>query len=157
MNEVLPVVNVSRPGDTASTISRQHRGLTDLPLPPSDEINASRIGDRLKGLKLAKVFSSPVQRASRTCELAGFGAVAEILAERPDWKLLRDGCPGNKPLIGRFWVATAAGWFAVQPPGNENTYKIGTERIRHEDHLSRIPGESQQIVSQVLDYSVERL
>jgi broad specificity phosphatase PhoE len=74
------------------------------------------LGKRLKGLKFAKVFTSPLQRAARTCELAGFGAVAEtdldlvewnygdyeglllseILQERPDWQLFRDGCPGGE-------------------------------------------------------------
>ena len=63
-----------------------------------------------------KVFTSPLQRAVRTCELAGFGAVAEvdpdlvewnygeyetlrdseILAKYPDWQLFRDGCPGGE-------------------------------------------------------------
>jgi broad specificity phosphatase PhoE len=73
-------------------------------------------GDRLIGLTFAKVFTSPLQRARRTCELPGFGAVAEvvsdlvewnygqyegrttadILKERPDWQLFRDGCPGGE-------------------------------------------------------------
>lgn len=116
MKEALPVVYVARHGDTAWTISGQHTGLTDLPLIQSGEINATRLGERLRGMKFAKVFTSPLQRASRTCELAGFGAVAEtdpdlvewnygeyegrrsaeILAERPDWQLFRDGCPGGE-------------------------------------------------------------
>ena len=77
-----------------------------------------RLGERLKGETFAKVFTSPLQRAARTCELAGFGAVAEIdrdlvewnygkyegltsaqiLQERTDWDLVRDGCPdGESP------------------------------------------------------------
>jgi probable phosphoglycerate mutase len=32
-----------------------------------------RLGERLKGMTFDKVFTSPLQRASRTCELAGFG------------------------------------------------------------------------------------
>jgi len=116
MKEALPVVYVARHGDTAWTVSGQHTGLTDLPLSPSGEINATRLGDRLKGLKFAQVFTSPLQRAFRTCELAGFGGVAEIdpdlvewnygqyegrrsaeiLADRPDWQLFRDGCPGGE-------------------------------------------------------------
>ena len=116
MNGAFPVIYVARHGDTAWTVSGQHTGLTDLPLSPSGEINASRLGDRLIGLKFAKVFTSPLQRASRTCELAGFGGIAqidpdlgewnyglyegrrstEILAERPDWQLFRDGCPGGE-------------------------------------------------------------
>lgn len=67
MNEAFPVVYVARHSDTAWTISGQHTGLTDLPLVPGGEINASRLGDRLKGLKFAKVFTSPLQHASRTC------------------------------------------------------------------------------------------
>ena len=67
MKEALPVVYIARHGDTAWTVSGQHTGLTDLPLLPAGEENASRLGDRLKGLKLAKVFTSPLRRASRTC------------------------------------------------------------------------------------------
>ncbi|HET8923556.1 MAG TPA: histidine phosphatase family protein [Candidatus Acidoferrum sp.] len=116
MSDVLPVLYVARHGETAWSLSCQHTGLTDLPLTPNGERNARRLGERLKGMTFAKVFTSPLQRATRTCELAGFGAVAEtdpdlvewnygqyegrrsaeILAERPDWQLFRDGCPGGE-------------------------------------------------------------
>ena len=116
MKEDLPIVYLARHGETAWTISRQHTGLTDLPLTERGERTARRLGERLKGLKFAKVFSSPLQRAARTCELAGFKAVAEIdrdlvewdygeyegrrtaeiLAERPGWELFRDGAPGGE-------------------------------------------------------------
>ena len=118
MSDVLPVLYVARHGETAWSLSGQHTGLTDLPLTPNGERNARRLGERLKGMTFAKVFTSPLQRATRTCELAGFGAVAEtdpdlvewnygqyegrraaeILAERPDWQLFRDGCPGGESL-----------------------------------------------------------
>jgi broad specificity phosphatase PhoE len=116
MSEVLPVVYLARHGETAWTLSGQHTGLIDLPLTPNGEHNAQRLGERLKGMKFTKVFTSPLQRAARTCELAGFGAVAEtdpdlvewnygqyeglrldeILRERPDWQIFRDGCPGGE-------------------------------------------------------------
>jgi probable phosphoglycerate mutase len=116
MSEVFPVLYVARHGETAWSLSGQHTGLTDLPLTPNGERNARRLGERLKGMPFARVFTSPLQRAARTCELAGFGAVAEtdpdlvewnygqyegrrsaeILAERPDWQLFRDGCPGGE-------------------------------------------------------------
>src|SRR5271168_5409555 len=116
MSEILPIVYLARHGDTAWTVSGQHTGLTDLPLTAEGENHARRLGERLKGLKFAKVFTSPLQRAARSCELAGFGAVAEtdpdlvewnygqyegqrsaeIFAERPDWQLFRDGCPGGE-------------------------------------------------------------
>ena len=116
MSDNLPIVYLARHGETAWTLSGQHTGLTDLPLTEHGELIARRLGERLKGLKFAAVFTSPLQRASRTCELAGFGGVAEvdrdlvewdygqyegrrtaeIRAERPDWELFRDGCPGGE-------------------------------------------------------------
>jgi broad specificity phosphatase PhoE len=116
MNEVLPVVYLARHGETAWSLSGQHTGLTDLPLTERGERNARSLGERLKGLRFAMVLTSPLQRAARTCELAGFGAVAEInrdlvewnygqyegrrseeiRKERPDWHLFRDGCPGGE-------------------------------------------------------------
>ena len=116
MAEALPVVYLARHGETAWSLSGQHTGRTDLPLTERGEANARALGARLGGLSFAKVFTSPLQRAVRTCELAGFGAVAEIdpdlvewdygqyegrrtaeiHAERPDWQLFRDGCPGGE-------------------------------------------------------------
>lgn len=116
VSQSLPVVYLARHGNTAWTHSGQHTGLTDLPLTQDGERNAKRLGQRLQGLTFAKVFTSPLQRAARTCELAGFGAVAEtdpdlvewnygkyegltsaeILQLRPDWDLFRDGCPGGE-------------------------------------------------------------
>lgn len=116
MSEVLPAVYIARHGNTAWTHSGQHTGLTDLPLSPDGERNARRLGERLKGMTFAKVFTSPLQRASRTCDLAGFGAgaitdpdlvewnygeyegltSAQILQKRPDWQLFRDGAPGGE-------------------------------------------------------------
>ena len=68
MTEVLPAVYVARHGETAWSLSGQHTGLTDLPLTPNGESNAKRLGERLKGLTFTKVFTSPLQRASRTCK-----------------------------------------------------------------------------------------
>jgi probable phosphoglycerate mutase len=116
MGEKLPVVYIARHGNTAWTLSGQHTGLTDLPLTPDGERNAVRLGERLKGMTFAKVFTSPLQRASRTCQLAGFATGAEvdrdlvewdygqyegltsaqIRQQRPDWDLFRDGCPGGE-------------------------------------------------------------
>ena len=67
MSEPLPVIYVARHGETAWSLSGQHTGLTDLPLTERGERNASRLKERLKGLSFAKVFTSPLQRATRTC------------------------------------------------------------------------------------------
>src|SRR2546422_775243 len=86
MSEALPVVYMARHGNTAWTLSGQHTGLSDLPLTPDGERNARRLGERLKGMTFAKVFTSPLQRASRTCELSGFGAGAETDPDLVEWR-----------------------------------------------------------------------
>jgi probable phosphoglycerate mutase len=116
MSESLPIVYLARHGETAWSLSGQHTGLTDLPLTERGERNARSLGERLRGLTFSSVFISPLVRAARTCELAGFGGVAgvdrdlvewhygdyegrrtdEIHARRPDWQLFRDGCPGGE-------------------------------------------------------------
>jgi broad specificity phosphatase PhoE len=116
MSEACPIIYLARHGETAWTISGQHTGRTDLPLTARGERNANRLGQRLKGLTFRTVLTSPLKRVVRTCELAGFGKVAqvepdliewdcgkyegrrvaEIHAERPGWHLFRDGCPGGE-------------------------------------------------------------
>src|SRR5882724_10399305 len=117
MKSTVPLaIYLARHGETAWSLTGQHTGLTDLPLTERGEQNARALGERLIGLGFTKVFTSPLQRAARTCELAGFGAVAEVdrdllewnygqyegrrttevHAKRPDWQLFRDGCPGGE-------------------------------------------------------------
>ncbi len=112
----LPRLFLIRHGDTDWTDSHQHTGRTDISLNASGEERARRLGARLQGEKFAQVFTSPLVRARRTCELAGFSAQAQIdpdLVEwdygayegrltvdiqraRPDWNLFRDGAPGGE-------------------------------------------------------------
>jgi len=116
MSEILPVVYLVRHGETAWSLTGQHTGCTDLSLTERGERDARRLGEKLAGLAFAKVFSSPMQRAARTCELAGFGGAVEIdrdlvewnygryeglrtveiHAKHPDWHLFRDGCPDGE-------------------------------------------------------------
>jgi len=118
MPSELPRFFLARHGDTAWTDSRQRTGRTDIPLNAVGEDRARQFGERLRRFSFASVFTSPLQRASRTCELAGFGAVAavdpdlvewdygryeglvlrDIQRERRTWELFRDGCPeGESP------------------------------------------------------------
>jgi broad specificity phosphatase PhoE len=110
------VIYLARHGETAWSLSGQHTGLTDLPLTERGECNARRLGERLTGLEFTKVYTSPLRRASRTCELAGFGQRAEVYRDlvewhygdyeglrtadihktRPDWEPFRDGFPGGE-------------------------------------------------------------
>ncbi len=119
MNGALPQVYLVRHGETAWTISGQHTGRTDIPLTERGEDDAQELSARLRGLSFAKVFTSPLQRARRTGELAGFGERAEadpdlmewdygayegrrtvdIRAEHPGWRLFEDGCPDGETLV----------------------------------------------------------
>jgi broad specificity phosphatase PhoE len=115
---MLPSVTLVRHGETEWSASGKHTGRTDIPLTEEGERKAKGLRERFKGVKFDRVFTSPLQRARRTCELSGFGEVAkgdpdllewnygdyegrkssEILAERPGWLLFRDGCPnGEQP------------------------------------------------------------
>ena len=116
MSEALPIIYLARHGETAWSLCGRHTDRTDLPLTERGERNARALGERLRGLTFARVFTSPSQCAMSTCKLAGFGAVAEIdpdlvewdygqyenrrtveiLAKRPDWQQFRDGCPGGE-------------------------------------------------------------
>ncbi len=118
MVQKLPQIYLARHGETAWTISGQHTGRTDIPLTPLGESNAVLLGKRLKGLTFAAVYTSPLQRASRTCELAGFGSVAQkdpdlmewnygdyegrtaadIQKDHPGWNVFDNGCPNGETL-----------------------------------------------------------
>src|SRR5437660_1299615 len=113
-----PQIYLARHGETAWSLTGQHTGLSDIPLTERGERNARRLGERLRGIEFADVFTSPLQRARRTCELAGFldraqvdpdlvewnygeydgRTSAEIRRERPDWDLFRDGGPGGETV-----------------------------------------------------------
>jgi broad specificity phosphatase PhoE len=118
MNDALPKVYLVRHGETSWTISGQHTGRTDVPLTERGERDAQALSGRLQGMRFAEVLTSPLQRARRTGELAGFGEHAQadpdlaewdygayegrrtldIAAERPGWRLFEDGCPGGETL-----------------------------------------------------------
>lgn len=109
----LPTIYLARHGETEWSRALRHTGLTDLPLTVDGERAARSLGTRLGGQRFTRVYTSPLQRAARTCQLAGFGEVAQtdadlvewdygdyeglrtsdIIATRPGWELFRDGCP----------------------------------------------------------------
>jgi len=107
-----------RHGETEWSLSGAHTGRTDLPLTAAGERKARGLQARLAGREFALVLTSPLQRARRTCELAGYGAIAQddpdlmewdygayegrttadIHRDRPDWSLFRDGVPGGEAI-----------------------------------------------------------
>jgi probable phosphoglycerate mutase len=108
-----------RHGETEWTRTRQHTGRTDLPLDEEGREQARLVGEALRERSFGLVLTSPLRRARETCELAGFGGVAqereelmewdygeydgrttaEIRAERASWSLWRDGAPGGESPV----------------------------------------------------------
>jgi broad specificity phosphatase PhoE len=107
---------VVRHGETEWSLALRHTSRTDVPLIEPGRVRAAELARELEGRDFALVLTSPLRRARETCELAGFGAVAEvdedlhewdygdyegltraeIRGRRPDWYLWRDGCPGGE-------------------------------------------------------------
>lgn len=107
-----------RHGETEWSLSGAHTGRTDLPLTAEGERQAHALRAKLAGHQFALVLTSPLQRARRTCELAGYGGqaqidpnllewdygeyegltTAEIQRRRPGWSLFRDGVPGGETI-----------------------------------------------------------
>jgi probable phosphoglycerate mutase len=84
-------------------------------LTPRGEEKARALGSRLRGIDFDAVYSSPMQRAARTAQLAGFPepqitpllqevdygryeglTTEEIHSSDPTWELYRDGSPGGE-------------------------------------------------------------
>lgn len=120
MDDLLPRPRlvVVRHGETEWSRSGRHTGRTDLALTDRGEAVVRKLADRLSARTFAEVLTSPLQRARRTTELAGYGdraevvsdlaewdygadegrTTAEIRAERPDWTIWRDGPAGGERL-----------------------------------------------------------
>ena len=116
MADDLPRLFLARHGDTEWTDSGRHTGRTDIALTAAGEERARQLGTSLQSLTFVHVFTSPLIRARKTCELASFGGAAEvdpdllewdygryegkttseIRAERPDWEMFRDSCPDGE-------------------------------------------------------------
>jgi len=115
---VLSFVCLVRHGETPWTLTGQHTGRTDIPLTARGEDQARTLTARLHDMHFTDVFTSPLERARRTCELAGFAndatidpdllewnygdyegrRTSEIVDIRPGWRLFDDGCPNGESI-----------------------------------------------------------
>ncbi|HSF59074.1 MAG TPA: histidine phosphatase family protein [Candidatus Binatia bacterium] len=109
-------VYLARHGETEWSLSGQHTGITDIALTENGRNLAKRLAPVLAAERFALVLTSPLERARKTCELAGLGAHAEIDrdlmewnygeyegltpkqidAQAPGWMIFTDGCPGGE-------------------------------------------------------------
>ncbi|HYU14858.1 MAG TPA: histidine phosphatase family protein [Candidatus Acidoferrum sp.] len=108
---------LARHGETEWSAAGRHTGASDPPLTAAGEEEARHIGRVLAGRAFAVVYASPLTRARRTAELAGFQdllvdpllaefdygeyegrVLEEIRRARPGWDLWRDGCPGGEDV-----------------------------------------------------------
>jgi broad specificity phosphatase PhoE len=107
-----------RHGETPWSLSGRHTSRTDVALTAEGERGAFQLRGLLSGIAFTRVLTSPLQRARRTCELAGLGSAAqaepdlrewdygdyegrtsaEIQAQRPGWNIFQDGCPGGESV-----------------------------------------------------------
>lgn len=105
-----------RHAETEWSLAGRHTGRTDLPLTDGGRKKARQMAERLAGRRFATVLTSPLARARQTCEIAGYGDVAEVRGEltewdygdyeglttaeireaRPGWILWNDGVPGGE-------------------------------------------------------------
>ena len=74
-----------RHGATEWSRNGRHTCSSDIPLLPEGEEEAKALAPRLRGQAFAQVWVSPLQRARRTCELAGFSDRAEVHQDLREW------------------------------------------------------------------------
>lgn len=105
-----------RHGETEWSRDHRHTSHTDLPLTENGVATAGDLKSRLAGEEFQLVLTSPLRRARRTAELAGFAdaqigqdlveweygdyegvTTAEIRETRPGWSVWTHTTPGGEP------------------------------------------------------------
>ncbi len=137
-------IYLARHGETEWSASGRHTGQTDIPLTPGGERKAAALRPRLAALQFDVVYSSPMRRALRTAELAGFAhpKITDLLREvdygdfegrtsveihdaNPSWELYEDGSPGGETPAQIYARAQAFIALAAQPGGRVLAFAHG--------------------------------
>ncbi len=127
-----------RHGETEWSKSGQHTGSSDIPLTEAGELQAKALGKALKGLSFTKVLLSPLQRAVRTCELAGYREQAEI---REDLYELRYG--EYEGVTTKEIRQHTPGWtvFSHPSPGGETLQQVAARADRILEEVYQVQGD----------------
>ena len=115
-----------RHGATEWSRNGRHTGTTDLPLLPDGEDDARALRERLSDVEFSLVLSSPLQRARRTAELAGFPD-AEVDPDLTEWDY------GDYEGVTTAEIRqTVPGWsvWTHPTPGGETLEQVGSRLDR---------------------------
>ena len=123
-----------RHGETEWSRTGQHTGRIDIPLTQLGERQALALRAELAGHDFARVLVSPLRRARRTCELAGYGPVAISTADLVEWNYGR--CEG---LTTAEIQQERPGWsiWGEGPEGGETVEEVG---VRAQNVLASVSG-----------------
>jgi len=126
-----------RHGQTEWSLSGQHSGRYDLPLTAQGEQEALATRELLGGRKFDHVFCSPLRRAVRTCELAGYSDVATLDPDFQEWDY--GDCTGftMEQIQERY-----PGWtiWKGPVPNGESLDDIAGRALRAADRLRELKG-----------------
>jgi len=134
-----PEILLVRHGETEWSAATRHTGRTDIALTDAGRSQARRLGERLHGRAVARVLTSPLQRALETCRLAGLGDRAEIRSELAEWDY-GDYEGLTTPEIRE----TAPGWtvWTHPTPGGETAAEVGARVDVVVDDLATVDGDA---------------
>ena len=118
----LQQIYLVRHGETEWSLSGQHTGVTDIPLTENGRNLARLLAPVLAKETFALVLTSPLERARKTCELAGLGERAEVDRDLMEWDYGE-----NEGLTPKQIHEKAPGWmlFSDGCPGGENPEQVG--------------------------------
>jgi broad specificity phosphatase PhoE len=74
-----------RHGETEWSRTLRHTGRTDVPLTDRGRRQAQLLGQGLRDRRFALILTSPLQRATETCRLAGFEGQAQTRDDLAEW------------------------------------------------------------------------
>jgi probable phosphoglycerate mutase len=112
-----------RHGETEWSLSGAHTSTTDIPLTEHGRQRAVELREYLNGKKFAAVFVSPMQRARETCEIAGYGDVAQVEPGLMEWNYGESEGKTTKEMREKYgpewsvWSSPIVGGEAVEHVG----------------------------------------